>query len=42
MHYCQPLVLIFQIFKIFEQKTLAPPKFESWFCPWLQERIKKS
>ena len=24
MHHCQPLVLIFQIFKILEQRTLAP------------------
>ena len=24
MHCCQPLVLIFQIFKIFEQITLTP------------------
>ena len=24
MHSCQRLVLIFQFFKIFEQKTLAP------------------
>ena len=39
MQLCQPLVLIFQFFKIFEQRTLAPPKFESWFrpCPKLFE-----
>ena len=29
MHRYQPLVLIFQLFKIFEQRTLAIPKFES-------------
>ena len=26
---CQPLVLIFQFFKILEQRTLTLPKFES-------------
>ena len=32
--YCyQPLVLIFQIFKIFEQRTLTPSKFDSWSRP---------
>ena len=39
MQLCQPLVLIFQFFKIFEQRTSAPPKFEFWFrpCPKLFE-----
>ena len=32
--YCyQPLVLIFQFFKIFEQRTSAPSKFDSWSRP---------
>ena len=31
IHCCQPLVLIFQFFKIFEQRTSSPPKFESQF-----------
>ena len=39
MQLYQPLVLIFQFFKIFEQRTSAPPKFEFWFrpCPKLFE-----
>ena len=33
MHRCEPLVLIFQLSKILEQRTLATPKFESLFHP---------
>ena len=33
MQLCQPLILIFQFFKIFEQRTSTPLKFESWFRP---------
>ena len=41
MQLCQPLVLKFQFFKIFEQKTLAAPKFESRFRPYsyIQKRL---
>ena len=39
MHRCQPLVLIFQLSKILEQRTLAPPKFESLFRPCQKARV---
>ena len=32
-HCCQPLVLIFQFFKIFEQRTSTPQNFNSSFVP---------
>ena len=35
MHRCQFLVLIFQLFKILKQRTLAS-QFKSWFCPCAQ------
>ena len=40
MQHCQPLVLIFQFFKIFEQRTSTPPMFESWFCPWSSPQLR--
>ena len=33
MHCCQPLVLIFQLFKIVEQRTLAPQSLNPNFIP---------
>ena len=33
MHRCQPLVLIFQLFKILEQRTLPPLNLNPGFVP---------
>ena len=46
MQHCQPLVLIFQFFKILEQGTSTThhppplPQFESWFCPWSSPQLR--